>query len=97
MYDFLFLKNKNSSNLFNKVRTCTRSGFLRLKFMNISHDFQISVTRMNNTFYSGSKLKYRNLNSSFHLLLLSGDISLNPGPNQQYKLQTTVFEQIEYF
>ena len=45
---------------------------------------------MNNTFYSGSKLKYRNLDSSFHLLiLLSGDVSLNPGPNKQYKLQTT--------
>ena len=32
--------------------------------------------------------KYRNLNSYFHLLvLLSGDISLNPVPNHQHKLQ----------
>ena len=35
-----------------------------------------------------SKLKYRNLNSYFHLLiLLSGDISLNTGPTHQHKLQ----------
>ena len=43
---------------------------------------------MNSTFYSVSKLKYRNLNSFFNLLiLLSGDISLNPRPNHQHKLQ----------
>ena len=42
---------------------------------------------MNSTFYSVSKLKYRNFNSFFHLLLFSGDISLNPGPNPQHKLQ----------
>ena len=43
---------------------------------------------MSSTFYSASKLKYRNLNSFFHLLILiSGDISLNPGPNHQHKLQ----------
>ena len=40
------------------------------------------------TFHSVSKLEYRNLNSYFHLLiLLSGDISLNPGSNHQHTLQ----------
>ena len=35
-----------------------------------------------------SKLKYQNLNSSSHLLLLlSGDTSLNPGPVNQDTLQ----------
>ena len=56
--------------------------------MNMCDDFQFLVTRMNSTFYSVSKLKYKNLNSYFHLLiLLSGDISLNPGPTHQHKLQ----------
>ena len=56
--------------------------------MNMCDDFQLSVTRMNSTFYSFSKLKYRNLNSYFHLLtLLSGDINLNPGLTHQHKLQ----------
>ena len=84
----LFLKNKSSSDFFNKVRTCTRSDIFGSEFTNICDDFQFSVSRMNNTFYSVSKLKYRNLNSFFfYLLILSGDISLNPGPNHQHKLQ----------
>ena len=57
-------------------------------FMNICDDFSFPVSRMNSTFYSVPKLKYRNLNSYFHLLiLLSGDISLNSGPTHQHKLQ----------
>ena len=84
----LLLKNKNSSDFFNKVRTCTRSEFFASEFMNICDDFQYLVTQMNSTFCSVSKLKYKNLNSFFHLLILhSGDISLNTGPNHQQKLQ----------
>ena len=85
---FLFLKYKNSSDFFNDVRTCNRTEFFPTEFMNVCADFQFWVTRMNSTFYSVSKLEYRNLNSYFHLLiLLSGDISLNPGPTHQLKLQ----------
>ena len=84
---FLFLKNKNSSDCFTDVRTCTRSEFFASEFMNICDDFQFSATRINSAFYSVSKLEYRSLNSYFHLLiLLSGDVSLNPGPNHQHKL-----------
>ena len=84
----LSLKNKSSSNFFNKMKTCTRSDFFASEFINICDDFQFSVTRMNSTFYSVHKLTYRSLNSIFHLLiLLSGDINLNPGPNHQHKLQ----------
>ena len=83
----LFLKNKNSSDYFNKART-GRSEFFASEFMNICDDFQCSVTRMNSNFYSISKLKYRNLNYFFRLLiLLSSDISLNLGPNHQDKRQ----------
>ena len=85
---FVFLKYKNSSDFFNDVITCTRPEFFAFEFMNMCDDLQFLVTRMNSTFYSASKLKYRNLNSYFHLLiLLSGDISLNPGPTHQHKLQ----------
>ena len=85
---FVFLKYKNSSDFFNDVRTCTRSEFFAFEFMDMCDDSQFLVTRMNSTFYSVSKLKYRNLNSYFHLLiLLLGDISLNPGPTHQHKLQ----------
>ena len=85
---FVFLKYKNSSDFFNDVRTCTRSEVLAFEFMNMCDDFEFLATRMNSTFYSVSKLKYRNLNSYVHLLIiLSGDISLNPGPTHQHKLQ----------
>ena len=85
---FAFLKYKNSSDFFNDARTCTKSEFFAFEFMNMCDDFQFSVARMNSTFYSVSEIKYRNLNSYFHLLiLLSGDISLNPGPTHQHKLQ----------
>ena len=89
---FVFLKYKSSSDFFNNVRTCTRSEFFAFDFMNMCDDFQFLVTRMKSTFYSVSKLKYRNLNSYFHLpILLSSDIliyfHLNPGPTHQHKLQ----------
>ena len=75
--NFLFLKNKNSSDLFNDVKNCTRSEFFMSEFMNICEDFQFLVTRINSAFDSVSKLEYRNFNSYFHLLiLLSGYISL---------------------
>ena len=54
---FLFLKNKNSSDFFNDVRTCTRSEFFAFEFMNICDDFQFSITRIKSTFYFVSKLK----------------------------------------
>ena len=85
---FLFLKYKNSSDFFNGVRTCTRPDFFASEFMNIWDDFQFSVTQINSTFYSVFKLKYRNLNSWFHLLIsFSGDTSLNLEPTHQHKLQ----------
>ena len=85
---FLFLKNKNFSDFFNDVRTCIKSEFFASEFMNICGDFQFLVTQMNSAFYSVSKLEYSNLDLSFYLLiLLSGDMSLNSGPNHQHKLQ----------
>ena len=62
---FVFLKYKNYSDFFNDVRTCTRSEFFAFEFLNMCDDSQFLVTRMNSTFYSVSKLKYRNLNSYF--------------------------------
>ena len=66
---FVFLKYKNNSDFFNDVITCTRSEFFAFEFMNMCDDFQFLVTRMSNIFFSVSKLKYRNLNSYFHLLI----------------------------
>ena len=79
---FSFLKYKNSSDFFNDVRTCTRSDFLASEFMNISDDSHVLVARMSSTLYSVSKLSF------FHLLiLLSGDINLNPRHTRQHEVQ----------
>ena len=89
---FVFLKYKNSSDFFNNVQTCTRSEFFGSEVINICDDHHFFVTRMNSTFYSASKLKYRNLNSYFHLLiLLSGVISLNPGPTHRHFIYFYLF------
>ena len=61
---------------------------------NFLHDFidtcdaiQSLITQLTINHYSVSKFKYQNLNSFSHLLLLSGDICLNPGPVHQDTLQ----------
>ena len=56
--------------------------------MNICDHFQILITQMSSTFHSVCKLKYRNWNLFFHLLiLLSCDISSNPEPTHQHNLE----------
>ena len=57
LHDFLVLKNKNPSEFSNDARTSTRSDIFASEFMYICDDFQFSVTRMNNTFYSVSKVE----------------------------------------
>ena len=66
----LLLKYKNYSDFCNDLRTRTKSEFLASEFMNICDDIQVLLTRMSSIFNSVSKLKYRNLNSFFHLLIL---------------------------
>ena len=78
---FLFIKYKNTSDLFNDLKTSIKSTFFACNFMNIRDSFQFLATRMSSTFNCVSKLKYRNLNSCFHsVILLPCKIGLNPGP-----------------
>ena len=52
--------------------------------METCEDIQTLITQLTINHYSVSKLEYKNLNLlSQLLLLLSGDISLNPGPVHQ--------------
>ena len=62
----MFLKNKNFSDLFNDLKTFTRSKFFASEFMNICDDFQFSITLMNSAIEYVSKPEYKNLNSYFH-------------------------------
>ena len=70
------------------IRSCSRYEFFTPDFINTCEDIQPLITELTINHYSISKLKYQNLNSFSHLLLLfSGDISLNPGLVHQDKLQ----------
>ena len=81
-YLFFFLKVwfNNRSNI--KLR------FFTFDYIDTCENIQSLETQLTINHFSISKLKYKNLNSfSQLLLLLSGDISLNPGPVHQGTLQ----------
>ena len=62
---------------------CSRRDFFTHESINISNDINQAYLRGSLNFFTLSKLKFKNIPSFFkHILLLSGDISLNPGPIQ---------------
>ena len=82
VYLLLFLQKqiKNSDHQ-ETIRRCSRYEFFTSDFIDNCEDIQSLITQLTINHYSISKLKYQNLNSCSHLLLLlSGDISLNRGP-----------------
>ena len=89
VYLLLFLQKyiKNSDHQ-ETIRRCSRYEFFTSDFIDTCEDIQSLITQLTINHYSISKLKYQNLNSFSHLLLLlSGDISLNPDPVHQDTLQ----------
>ena len=89
VYLLLFLQKhiKNSDHQ-ETIRCCSRYEFFTSEFIDTCEDIQSLITQLTINHYSISKLKYQNLNSFSHLLLLlSGDASLNPGPVHQDTLQ----------
>ena len=70
------------------IRSCSKHDFFRFVYINTCENIQSLETQLTINHFSISKLKYENLNSfSQLLLLLSGDINLNPGPVYQGTLQ----------
>ena len=63
--DFFVPWVKKFFDLFNDIRTCTRSIFFAYEFMFIYDNSLTSDTQMSSTFSSVSKLKYSNLNYFF--------------------------------
>ena len=62
---------------------CSKSDFFTTESVNVCNFISKAYLRNNLNFFTFSKLKYKN-NPLFlkHILLLSGDVSLNPGPSQ---------------
>ena len=88
VYLLLFLhKHIKTPDHQEAIRSCSRYEFFTSDFIDTCEDIQSLITQLTIDHYSISKLKYQKLNSFSHLLLLlSGDISLNPGPVHQDKL-----------
>ena len=89
VYLLLFLqKHIENSDHQETIRRCSRYEFFTSDFIDTCEDIQSLITQLTINHYSISKLPYQNLNSFSHLLLLlPGDISLNPGPVHQDKLE----------
>ena len=95
----LFLLRLNYQSNHNKceIKACTKSSFFTIETIYISNNISKSTLKTNMCFFMISKLKsgYRKQSLLLKfLLLLSGDISLNPGPNHD---QTTVDDDWKLF
>ena len=76
------MKYFNHSEVYDSIKICSQLHFFKVETLCLHSDLFF--------FFSISKLQYRNSNSYFNLvLLLSGDITLNPGPphNNQMNLK----------
>ena len=63
------------------LQNCQNIDFFEVDTLTIIKDVQCSLLTENMTIVALDRLKFRNHNSFFkYLLLLSGDINLNPGP-----------------
>ena len=70
------------------IRSCSKHEFFTFDCTDTCENIQSLGTQLTINHFSSLKLKYKNLNSfSQLLLLLSGNISLNPGPVHQGTLQ----------
>ena len=85
------MKYFNHSDIYGGIRTCSQLHSFPYESINTCDTVETSCLHSDLVFFSISKLQYRNSNSYFNLLLLlSDDISLNPGllHNNQLQLQS---------
>ena len=82
------MKYFNHSEVYGSIKICSQLHFFTYESINTCDTVETSCLHSDLVFFSISKLQYKNSNSYFNLLLLlSGDISLNPGPPHNNQLQ----------
>ena len=78
----------NHSEVYDGIKICSQLHLFTYGSINTCDNGETSCLHSDVVFFSIFKLQYRNSNSYFNLLLLlSGDISLNPGPPHNNQLQ----------
>ena len=79
------------------MRSCSKHELFTFDYINTCGNIQSFGTQLTINHFLISKLKYKNLYSfSQLLLLLSGDITLNPGLIHQFRMNGTFFRTEVY-
>ena len=82
------MKYFNHSEVYGGIKICSQLHFFTYESIITCDNVETSCLHSDPVLFSISKLQYKNSNSYFNLLLLlSGDISLNPGPPHNNQLQ----------
>ena len=82
------MKYFNHSEVYGSIKICGQLHFFTYESINTCDTVETSCLHFDLVFFLIFRLQYRNSNSYFNLLLLlSGDISLNPGPFHNNQLQ----------
>ena len=82
-----YVRHVQHATPYDEINVCSRSHFFTIELINKFESLYSSHLQLQSIFLSVSQLMYRTSNSYYQLLLLlSGDISLNPGPF--HKLQS---------
>ena len=85
---FFLHKHHKTPDHYEATGSCSKHDFFLFYYSDTCKNIQSLETQLTINHFSISKLRYKNLNFfSRLLLLLSGDISLNPGPVHQGTLQ----------
>ena len=85
---FFLHKHHKTPDHYEAIGSCSKHDFFLFYYIDTCKNIQSLETQLTINHFSISKLRYKNLNFfSRLLLLLSGDISLNPGPVHQGTLQ----------
>ena len=84
----IVMKYFNHSEVYDGIKICSQLHFFTYEPIITYDNVETSCLHSDLVFFSISKLQYKNFNFYFNLLLLlSGDISFNPGPPHNNQLQ----------
>ena len=94
---FFFCPNGNILNRskIGELKNCPNKSFFTIETIKTANHISSSNMRINLCLFALNKLQIKekqNLKFYKYLILLSGDISLNPGPNQNFSISDNKFE-----
>ena len=83
---------RRSANFIRSLKTCTKSEFFTIETVPITNKINELFSETNFKLFSVSKMKNKNYFYFKMLLILSGDVNLNPGPVKKHHIKEHKFE-----